>query len=181
MGVIDIKTGVAARWHKLQVAAYSHMDTEIELEFEPEAHVYKYDGRVIPSVTQILSALGAIPDYSTSSEWRRDAGTAVHMACALLPDRLDWSSVDWRIMPYVMSYNRWLDTVEVVEQEKRGYNKQMRYAGTLDVRVWGSQTGTLYLQADGTMPKFIKQSDVADWQVFVSMVNVYHWIRNGRE
>jgi hypothetical protein len=181
--VIDLKTGAPQRWHALQVAAYEHLDCSIPLDFDEESHTYKLEGRVIPSVTQILWNMEAISECSTFIEYPRARGTAVHQACALLPDRLDWSTVDPRLVPMIASYCVWLtgNNIRVEAQEQRGYNAELGYAGTLDLRVGNWPSGTLYLDGRGGMPKFVAHSNRRDWHTFVSMTNVYHWRNNGRD
>lgn len=176
--IIDLKTGAPERWHELQVAAYDHMDCSIPLDFDDETHTYRFEGRVIPSVTQILFDMGCISEFSTWSEFARDRGTKVHQACALLPDRLDWTTVDARILPYVMSLQEWFKVswINIVAQEQRGYNRELGYAGTLDLRASNVQpNATLYLQQDGSLAKLKPHTDRRAWYTFVSMVNVWRW------
>lgn len=62
------------------------------LEFKPVEHEYWVDGVRYPSVTQILSGLGLLPDYSKLDPFYRERGTAVH-ACIkmhLLGEEIDW-------------------------------------------------------------------------------------------
>jgi len=178
--ILDLKTGAPARWHELQVAAYEHGTPAPDLDFDAELHVYRDVGEIVPSVTQILFDMGCISEFSTFSEFARDRGTAVHAACALLPERLDWSTVDDRCLPYVQSFQRWLETTKagILAQEQRVYLLDVDVAGTLDLRVNNGMSGTLYLQADGSLAKF-KACDVRrSWAIFVSMVNVWRF-KNG--
>lgn len=181
--IIDFKTGAPERWHSLQISGYEHLDCSIPLDFDEETHTYRFKGRVVPSVTQILFDMGCISEFSTWSEFARDRGTKVHQACALLPDRLDWSTVDARIVPYVMSFQEWLKVgwINIMAQEQRGYNQELGYAGTLDLRVGtGSSNATLYLQADGSLAKLKSHTDRRAWHTFVSMCNVWNWRHNGK-
>ena len=176
--ILDLKTGAPARWHELQVAAYEHGTPAPDIEFDAELHRYSKKGVHFPSVTQILFDMGCISEFSTFSELARDRGTAVHAACALLPDKLDWSTVDARVLPYVKSFQEWLQTTKnagILAQEQRVYIPELDVAGTLDLRVNNGMSGTLYLQADGSLAKF-KACDVRkSWAVFVSIVNFYRW------
>ena len=155
----------------------------VEFEFNEEKHEYKINARIIPSVTQILKDMGAISEFSMQSEIARERGTMVHIAGSFLPDRLDWSTVDSRIMGYVLSCAEWFKTTgcAVEAQEQRVYIPELDVAGTLDLRGSFStgRSGTLYLQADGSLAKF-KICDVrTSWAIFVSMVNVWRY-RNGK-
>jgi hypothetical protein len=179
MAIIDLKTGVPAPWHSLQVAAYEKLDAITALDFDAETHTYFMNGQKVPSVTQILWDLGEISEFSTWNDFARDRGLAVHAACALLPDRLDWRSVDLRIIGYLESFMRWVERQKfgVFEQEQRGFNSDLVYAGTWDLRVPVStcRSGTLYLKQDGSLPMFNSYYYGQEWPTFLSMVNVWHW------
>lgn len=181
--ICDLKTGAPQRWHELQVAAYEHgkvlTAADWAWKFDPEKHEYTLNGYLVPSVTQILKDMDCISEFSMQSERARERGIMVHIAGSFLPDRLDWSTVDSRILGYVLSCAEWFARTgcKVEAQEQRVYIPELDVAGTLDLR--GSfntgQSGTLYLQADGSLAKF-KACDVRkSWAVFVSMVNVWRW------
>jgi hypothetical protein len=108
----------------------------MELEFEPEAHVYKVDGRVLPSVTGIISSLQdfryVAPDVLHAAA---EFGTAVHKLCELHDqDNLDMRSVSPALLPYLDAWKRFLSETGavVLEVEKQYHHKMMGYAGTLD-------------------------------------------------
>lgn len=66
--------------------------TAMSLQFDAESHIYRVNGVVYPSVTQILSGMGLLPDYSKLDPFYRERGTAVH-ACIkmrLLGEEIDW-------------------------------------------------------------------------------------------
>lgn len=177
--IVDLKTGSPAKWHRLQVAAYEHLDPVIVPTFHESTHSYFVDGRRVPSVTQILFDLGEISEFSTWNELARDVGTAVHACCALLPDKLDFAEVDPRALPYVLSYLEWESrgNYTIKAKEQRGYNKYFGYAGTFDLEtVEGYGNATLYLRADGGLANLKKyETGRADWYTFISMVNVWKW------
>lgn len=107
-----------------------------ELEFDPEGHVYRHEGRIVPSVTGIIAGLYDFrhvdPDtLSAAAEF----GTAVHRLCELYDiDNLDMRSVSPALLPYLASWQRFLTETkaEVLEVEKRYHHKLLGYAGTLD-------------------------------------------------
>jgi hypothetical protein len=175
--IVDLKTGAPAPWHSLQVAAYEKLEARPALAFDAETHTYFWNGHRVPSVTQILWDLEEISEFSTWNDFARDRGNAVHAACALLPDRLDWQSVDVRILGYLQSFMRWVErqNINIIEQEQRGFNADLLYAGTWDLRVSKGHSGTLYLKQDGSMPTFNSYRTGQDWPTFLSMVNVWHW------
>lgn len=70
-------------------------------EFDPVAHRYTLDGRVLPSVTQILRGLDDFSHVPARVlERARDRGTRVHSACNLdVLGTLDEATVDDEVAP----------------------------------------------------------------------------------
>lgn len=111
------------------------------LTFDEETHTYRLDGRVIPSVTQILKSAGVIDD-SFYNEEGRVRGTAVHLATQYLDEGdLEWESLDPEIIPYVKAYQKFKEESgfipELIEKKvfKRADSSRasvIDYAGTLD-------------------------------------------------
>lgn len=108
------------------------------LSFDEESHTYKIDGKVVPSVTQIIRPLydGAFDSIPPSVlERKRTLGQAVHLACELYDlGELDESSVDEQIAGYVDAWKRF-----VSEQphrwnrvEERIASWRRKFAGTVD-------------------------------------------------
>lgn len=107
------------------------------LTFDPVPHHYFWEGRRVPSVTQVLDAYS---DFSMIPpavlERKRQIGTAVHAAIELdLKDELDYGFIDPVWAGY---FGGWLAFKEqsgfVVEAaEQRVFHKTLRYAGTLDL------------------------------------------------
>jgi len=107
------------------------------LDFEPEAHRYRLDGREVPSVTQVL---GALNDFSRIPpdvlETARLRGDYVDEACSLIDaGTLDWSSVDPEHVDYVAGYHHWLEDsgAVIVASQLRVASQTLHYAGTLDI------------------------------------------------
>jgi hypothetical protein len=107
-----------------------------ELLFEPDTHVYRHHGMVVPSVTQILEPL---VDFSmiprATLDYAAERGKAVHLACQLYDESdLDIGSLDPVIVPYLEAWIKFLDdtkfTVEGIEQQF--VHTIHRYAGTID-------------------------------------------------
>lgn len=110
-----------------------------KLSFDEELHIYRIDGQRVPSVSDILENVsrefyeGAPP---RSMQDAADRGTNTHLAIQLLNEgRLDESTIDPRIAPYVDAYRMFRaekgfrpDYAEV----HLGHWRQ-RYAGTPDM------------------------------------------------
>ncbi|GIU74786.1 MAG: hypothetical protein KatS3mg004_1873 [Bryobacteraceae bacterium] len=116
-----------------------------EIQFDAAAHSYTIDGRQVPSVTQVLEAVGLI-NYSHipwgTRQMALDRGRAVHEAIALdLEGDLDDESADEAgILGYVeaaRSARAALGILVPIAHEERVYHRQLDYAGTLDLRVDG--------------------------------------------
>lgn len=108
------------------------------LKFDHDAHSYRWNGKITPSVTQLIRDYGLI-DLSRVPkdvlEFKRVLGTAVHLACELLDENdLDESSIDERIVPYLEGYRKFREiyNFRVQENEMRMYSKKYDFAGTPD-------------------------------------------------
>lgn len=108
------------------------------LTFDEPSHTYRWNGVVVPSVTQILRPLMDLDAVDPDVLRRASAfGTAVHLACELDDlGALDEGALDPALLPYLEGWRqfskdygcRW-DGIEL-----RVFHKTMRYAGTLDRR-----------------------------------------------
>lgn len=110
-----------------------------EVIFDKEKHTYTYGDRKLPSVTQIINECGLGADFSSIAssdlEWYAKRGTMVHLACEYFDEgRLNWHSLDKRLVPYVESYQRFHERYveKVLESELIVSDRLARYAGTLD-------------------------------------------------
>ena len=108
------------------------------LEFDERLHRYTLDGRILPSVSQIINAIlpmRPVDDYYLTR------GTATHRACELY-DRgtLDPASVDPEIAPRLEAWKKFRADFggEIVANEMRLASRS-GFAGTLD-RVIGSRS-----------------------------------------
>lgn len=104
------------------------------LEFDPINHIYKYNGRVIPSVTGILKGVGIIDDRFYNEEACK-RGSKVHLATQLLDeDDLDEDSIDDDIRPYLDAWKKFkYDTGFIPDKiEAQVMSEAYYYAGTLD-------------------------------------------------
>lgn len=107
------------------------------LTFDEAKHEYRYDGRVVPSVTQILGrvypdAYAGIPAAVLDRKAR--LGTAVHKAIELaLEGRLEESTLHEEVRPYVTSWRKWWEreSIETIQLEEQAYHP-LGYAMTRD-------------------------------------------------
>jgi hypothetical protein len=120
--------------------------TAADITFRPDEHEYVLpDGRVVPSVTQILAAVGVSTDFDSLSqvsaslrgaiERKRAIGTALHADCHSWDDQdLDDSTVHDEVRPYLDAYKVFRSDKALLPlgRERRVYHPQLGFAGTLD-------------------------------------------------
>lgn len=127
-----------------------------EVEFVPESHEYRLNGRVMLSVTQILKRAGYLRAYAGMNPMYADRGTSVHLATEF-EDKgtLDLDALDRRIVPYLEQYRDFKSTTGVVIEaiEERFVDEAKGYAGTRDRRVKiGSKRGVLDIKTGRPAP-----------------------------
>lgn len=111
------------------------------VHFDPEKHVYRLGGsggRILPSVTGIIRPL---MDFSmvdpTKLEYRRQLGTAVHLATELHDEgNLNEDTLDPAIIPYLDAWKKFkLEmNVNILASEESIFHSTLLYAGRLDNR-----------------------------------------------
>lgn len=118
-------------------------DIKAGLTFEPEDHVYRLDGVVIPSVTQVLDAAGFV-DATWFTPEATQRGTDVHEITAIYDRQIDKEKAECaieKVYPEAIGYLRaWQSFLAeskatVLDIEQRSYNGVNRYAGTIDRRL----------------------------------------------
>lgn len=115
------------------------------LTFTPETHEYRLDGRLVPSVTTILRAVGISADFEAlrtmgrekraAIDYKRDVGLALHADSHALDDEdLDWADVHEEVAPYLHAYETLKANKGLIPltRERRVYHAGLRYCGTLD-------------------------------------------------
>lgn len=120
------------------MTATDEIGTPVPIEFNEERHEYRVNGRIIPSVTQVLEVVG-ISDFSVVPanilDHAKDRGTAVHRAC-WYDDQgdLDEASLDPEVTPYVSAWRRFRTETgfEPQEIEDQFYCPEFAYCGTFD-------------------------------------------------
>ena len=112
-------------------------DTSKELTFDDAKHIYRLNGIIIPSVTQVMKPLSDETYRDVDAKVLRRAagkGTAVHNA---IENYLSFGIED--IEPehagYFTAFLRWFSEYnpQVIAAEYRLYHKFMGYAGTADL------------------------------------------------
>lgn len=115
------------------------------LVYDDDAHTYTLDGRVIPSVTQILKQ---VVDFSMVApdilERKCAIGSALHMAIALdHADDLDYDSLDASVLPYFEAWRKFVadmgSKLWIMASERPMASATYQYGVTPDI--WGSVNG----------------------------------------
>ena len=117
--------------------------TAADLTFAAARHEYRTpDGRLVPSVTQVLRATGVSADYGAldqlapeSLAYRRDLGTALHADSHSFDDGdLNVAAVDPRVRPYLDAWITCRVNLGLVPltRERIVYDPMLGVCGTLD-------------------------------------------------
>ena len=112
-----------------------------ELHFDPAAHRYTVNGKIVPSVTQIISAVGLYEYDYVSRETlaiAAERGRHVHTMIEWYEHgELDLTSIDPELQGYFDAYLSMKEAQVIPEKadliEHRAYSAKYGYAGTLDM------------------------------------------------
>ena len=107
------------------------------VEFNEEEHIYKENGHIYPSVTQILKRVGII-DTRWYSEASAQRGTNIHEIINRIGDKLDpliFLDIDSEYTGYISAYARFLEdnNLVIIESENPKINFDYEYAGKPDI------------------------------------------------
>lgn len=108
------------------------------IEFTPETHTYTVDGKVMPSVSDIIAPLSDFSDISPATlEYAAARGIAVHSACEQLDYGIDLENIeelDPETAPYVGAYINWKRDfqIEVLHSEYMVHDSKYEFCGTVD-------------------------------------------------
>ena len=103
------------------------------VEFDETTHTYRIDGKVWPSVTQILQDLGFMSDFYAAGSSTR--GKDVHLITRLYEEgRLDWTRIDEAYVGYLDAWISFLrkEPWETEKCEVITSHQLLGYAGTID-------------------------------------------------
>lgn len=108
----------------------------MSLTFDPDGHVYRWSGAIVPSVTQIIRTMPHWRDTGgADSEYHMSLGTAVHAICAGTQSLADYpADRHAEIEPYITSFVAGAEAynISVLRWEVRERHQTYRYAGTID-------------------------------------------------
>jgi len=101
------------------------------LEFNEENHEYKWDGRVVPSVTQVIQE--CLQSYYPENE-SANFGTQFHKVAQYELTGQKYECDDL-LKPYIHGLDKFMDDFEinkVLFTEEKMYSEKLGYAGTID-------------------------------------------------
>ena len=147
------------------------------IEFEPISHTYTVDGRVLPSVTQVLEPYTGL-EFVNRELLKRAAefGSNVHQACHLYNmDDLDRDSLDPALVPYVDAWEKFLDDTGavVILSEHRVASRKHGYAGTFDTLVhWGKSQRKIDIKSGTVLPRTVGPQTAAYVEAYAEETGV---------
>jgi len=104
----------------------------VGLEFDPDAHLYRWQGSILPSVTQVIQAAGLV-DTRFFTDEGRDRGSEVHRITQLY-DEHDLGDFDQDLVGYLEAWISARDTMKMhpIHVELPVVSRKYKVAGTLD-------------------------------------------------
>ena len=107
----------------------------MNIKFDDDEHRYwSEDDQEIPGVNRVMRQAGFV-DESYFTDEIAERGKVVHDCVKLINEhRLNWSTVDPHVEPYVASYAAWFadQDIKVLSTEEIVFDEGLWYAGTLD-------------------------------------------------
>lgn len=122
----------------------------LDLEFNETTHTYQYQGKVVPSVTQILEPYSGLEYVDQQTlEATAEFGNHVHLATHLHDiGELDRSSLDPLVDDYLVGWEKFLKDSGAVPiySETQIYSARLRVAGTLDrIMAWNRSNSNVMI------------------------------------
>lgn len=115
-----------------------------ELAFDEAKHEYRINGRVVPSVTQVLDVIRTEGGSEAQREYKRQIGKALDLAIELHErDDLDAESLDPAVVPF---FQAWLNFkretgFRVILNQPLVYSMKLQFAGKPDLI--GTRNGSM--------------------------------------
>jgi hypothetical protein len=120
--------------------------TGAALAFNAEKHEYRLpDGAIVPSVTQVLRAVGVSTDFESlkdvsyrnaaAIDRKRDIGHALHADAHAFDDNdLDWATVHPDVRPWLEAWEEFRNNTGLIPltRERVLYSPTLNVCGTLD-------------------------------------------------
>lgn len=117
-----------------------------DIQFDSAGHIYTLpDGRVVPSVTEILGAVGVATNFeelgamsakaASDIDHKRALGSALHLDAHAFDDNdLDWNTVHPDVLPYLEAWVTVRQNKGLIPltRERRVFHPVHFYSGTLD-------------------------------------------------
>lgn len=98
-------------------------------------HIYKVDGAVYPSVTQIIGEHLGVEYYHLTDFYKERGSEVDRCAIMALEGKLDFESVDSRVLPYITVFLRWATSYKFKPLICHGmvFHPTLLYAGEFDL------------------------------------------------
>jgi len=108
-----------------------------EIEFDEKKHQYKVNGKIVPSVTEILEHLTAVGYGKVNPailDEAKERGTAVHELTEAIDLGFPPEYIDPAVEGYAVAYLKFLEDYDVEWDyiEHRFYEPKMGFCGTID-------------------------------------------------
>jgi hypothetical protein len=106
------------------------------LTFDADVHQYKWDGKVVPSVSEILRKVGLSKDYVGIDDFYKNRGAVLHKCVELyLKGVLDEETIDPVVKPYFDGFLAYWSKHKhkPVKIEEPLYSEDWKFAGTPDL------------------------------------------------
>mgnify|MGYP001559267038 CR=1 FL=1 len=135
------------------------------LTFDADKHIYRWNGQVVPSVTEIIGAwlpvkgadfyvntfTGAIV-YADKFEAAGKVGKAIHKACGYIANGqgVDMEAIDRALIPPLKQFKKWMGDFKAkpIAVETPMYSVKYEFAGTPDIVCELSQDKNILVVVD---------------------------------
>ncbi len=129
------------------------------ITFDEEKHIYTHERLIIPGITQVLKEeglTGRMPD-----PWYLQRGSAAHYVFELiLKGKLKWSTVDPRIMPYAIAFQKFMEgnrfkarlIEEIVHSDIYRFACRLDFEGTMETDERGIEDAVVEFKTGGGDP-----------------------------
>lgn len=112
------------------------LSQEFGMDFDEEAHRYRFQGRIFPSVTTMLSKLNLSPDFPDHTDFYTRRGSAVHRMIELsISGNLDLEATSPQVKTFFGGWQNFMAAhkPQIWLSEQRLVHVPHFYAGTLDI------------------------------------------------
>lgn len=146
----------------------------MSLAFDAEKHEYRWAGKLLPSVTQVLAIVNDFDSIPRAIlENARARGERLHAAINLFNrDDLDFASLDDETRDDVYAWARFLreSSAVVIASEQPVFHERLGFAGTPDVVLqWGSRIVIPDVKASFAVPRTVGPQTAAYAEAYGEM------------